>query len=358
MSNPTRRGILTAGLSTLSLATLGACGSSTTGGPAASASAAASGSADAKPTGTITVYNAQHESLTKEWIDGFSKQTGVQVTMRQGSDTELANQIATEGAASPADVFLTENSPAMTIVENKGLFAPVGATTVSQVPAAYRPSTNAWTGIAARSTVFVYNKTKLNASTLPASIMDLAKPEWANRWAASPSGADFQAIVSAILALKGKDATAAWLQAMKTGSKAYKGNGAVMKAVNAGEIEGGVIYHYYFFGDQAKGGQNSGNVDLHYFGKQDPGAFVSVSGGGVLKSSKNPVAAQAFLAYVTGQAGQQVLRDGTAFEYPVASGVSANAKLKPLAELQAPTVDIAKLNGPEVVTLMQQAGLL
>ena len=61
-----------------------------------------------------------------------------------------------------------------------------------------------------------------------------------------------------------------------------------MKAVNAGEIPAGVIYHYYWYGDQAKTGENSKNVALHYFRNQDPGAFVSISGGGVLKSSKHP----------------------------------------------------------------------
>lgn len=325
----------------------------------APAAVPAAGSATAAGSGTtLTVYNAQHESLTKEWIEGFTKATGIRVVYRQGSDTEMANQLVAEGAASPADVFLTENSPAMTLLDKQGLLAQVDSATQAQVPPAYRPGTNTWTGIAARSTVFVYNKGKLGAAQLPASLMDLAKPEWAGRWAASPSGADFQAIVSAMLQLKGKDATLAWLQAMKAGSTAIKGNSAVMKAVNAGEVDGGVIYHYYYFADQAKGGQNSANVVQHYFGKGDPGAFVSVSGGGVLKSSKNGAAAQKFLAYVTSDKGQAVLRDGTSFEYPVAAGVAANPTLKPLTELAAPTVDPATLNSPEVVALMQQAGLL
>lgn len=345
-----RRALLVAAsLGTLGLA---AC-SATPAAPAASAGASSAAGAT-----TLTVYNAQHESLTKEWIDGFTKATGIRVTYRQGSDTEMANQLVAEGAASPADVFLTENSPAMTMVEKAGLLEPVDAATQAQVPGAYRPGTNAWTGIAARSTVFVYNKSKVTDAQVPASIMDLARPEWARRWAASPSGADFQAIVSAMLQLKGPDATLAWLQAMKASAVAIKGNSAVLKAVNAGEVDGGVIYHYYYFGDQAKGGQNSANVVQHYWGNADPGAFVSVSGGGVLRTSRNRAAAQKFLAYITSAQGQAVLRDGTSFEYPVASGVAANARLKPLAELGAPTVDPATLNSPEVVTLMQQAGLL
>ena len=62
---------------------------------------------------------------------------------------------------------------------------------------------------------------------------------------------------------------------MKENATPYKGNSAAMKAVNAGEVEGAVIYHYYYFGDQAKTGENSSNVALHYFRNEDPGAFVS-----------------------------------------------------------------------------------
>src|SRR5829696_766345 len=83
----------------------------------------------------LLIYNAQHESLTKEWIDAFTKETGIKVTYRQGGDTELGNQLVAEGDASPADVFLTENSPAMAAVERAGLFANLDAGTLDQVPA-------------------------------------------------------------------------------------------------------------------------------------------------------------------------------------------------------------------------------
>src|SRR5690606_34419311 len=118
-----------------------------------------------------------------------------------------------------------------------------------------------------------------------------------DRWAASPSGADFQAIVSAMLELEGEDATLSWLKSMKENFKAYKGNSTAMKAVNAGEVAGAVIYHYYWFGDQAKTGENSKNVALHYFKNEDPGAFVSISGGGVLASSQQQDNAAKFLEY-------------------------------------------------------------
>ncbi|WP_269474611.1 extracellular solute-binding protein [Phytohabitans flavus] len=193
---------------------------------------------------------------------------------------------------------------------------------------------------------------------LPTSIMDLAKPEWKGRFGVSPSGADFQAIVSAVYALEGDAAGAAWLQGVKDNAKVYRGNSTIMKAVNAGEVPAGVIYHYYWYGDQADGGANSKNTKLAYFGNQDPGAFVSVSGGGVLKSSKHIAEAQQLLAYMSGAEGQKTLADSAALEYTVGSGVAANSALKPLAELGAPTVDLNALNGPKIVEEMQRVGLL
>ena len=84
-----------AGIALAATATLGlaACGSGASTAPSTTAAA------DGTPSGEITVYNAQHESLTKEWVDAFTAETGIKVTYRQGGDTELGNQLVAEGAA-------------------------------------------------------------------------------------------------------------------------------------------------------------------------------------------------------------------------------------------------------------------
>ncbi|WP_281038642.1 MULTISPECIES: iron ABC transporter substrate-binding protein [unclassified Rhizobium] len=325
---------------------------------AALAATCLTGTARAQDADGIVVYNAQHEGLGIAWADAFTKETGIKVTLRKGSDMEFANQIVQEGANSPADAFLTENSPAMALVDSKGLFEPVAKETLDQVPEQFRPADGHWVGIAARSTVFAYDKTKLTEDKLPKSLLDLAKPEWKGRWAASPTGADFQAIVGALVQLKGEAEATTWLKGMKENSKAYRGNSTAMKAVNAGEIEGAVIYHYYYFGDQAKTGENSKNVALHYFKNQDPGAFLSTSGGGVLASSKHKEQAQAFLKWVTGKGGQTILREGDSFEYAVGNGEASNKALVPIADLQAPKVEPSSLNNAKVTDLMTAAGLL
>jgi len=307
---------------------------------------------------TLTLYNAQHVPVAEAWAKAFTRETGIDVAIRSASDLVLANVILEEGMSSPADVFITENTPAMALVGNNGLFAPVDPETLAQVAPERSSTRGEWVGIAARTTVFVYNPSLLPGNALPASMMDLANPEWKDRFGIAPNGADFQAIVSAVVELKGPEAALAWLQGLKANARPYTGNRAIMGAANNGDIQGGIIYHYYWYGDRAESGANSKNVELHHWLGKDPGGFLSVSGGGVLAGSKHPVEAQKFLAFIVSQQGQQLLADSNAMEYAIATGSPSHPSLKPLSELDPPFVNLSNLNAPLVIQLMQQAGLL
>jgi iron(III) transport system substrate-binding protein len=306
----------------------------------------------------LVVYSAQHESLIRTMLEDFTEETGIELEFRDANDTELANQIVQEGEASPADVFLTENSPAIDIVDREGLLAPLDQETLDQVGEAYRPSSGNWIGFAARSTVLAYNPEEVSERQLPTSILDLAKPEWDEQVGIAAGGADFQAIVSAVLALEGEDATRRWLDGLDSNAEVYTSNTAVMKAVDEGEVPVGVMYHYYWYRDQAENGLIGDDAELHYFRNQDPGAFVSVSGAGVLASSDRAEDAQRLVAYLTSPEAQEKLADSSALEYAVGTGVESAEVLPPLAELEAPDVDPGELSSPEVTALMQEVGLL
>jgi iron(III) transport system substrate-binding protein len=307
---------------------------------------------------SIVVYNAQHEQLLEEIAPAFTDKTGIEVELRNGDDAELSAQLVQEGDASPADVFLTENSPAMSAVERAGLFAPLDAAATDPIPAQYRPESGLWTGFVARSTVLVYNPSLISEDELPDSIMDLADPAWAGKIAFSPTGADFQAIVAAVLDLEGEDATRQWLAGLKANGTVYDGNNVVLESVNAGEVPIGIEYHYYWYRDQAESGENSDNTELYFFGDQDPGAFLSISGAGVLKSSDHAADAQKFVEFLTSTEGQQDLADSYALEYPLNPAVDLDPPVRPLSQLQPPTVGISDLDGQQVVDLMTEAGFL
>lgn len=318
---------------------------------------AASGcSADDGP--SIVVYNAQHQQLLEELAPEFTQQTGIRVELRNGQDLELAAQLQQEGAASPADVFLTENSPAMAQVERAGLLAALPAEVTAPIPAQYRPTSGLWTGFVARSTVLVYNTDLVDPAELPDSIMDLADPAWRGRISFSPAGADFQAIVAGILALKGEQATREWLEGIKANGTVYDGNNVVLQAVNAGKAEVGIIYHYYWYRDRAETGEVSDRSALYFFGNQDPGAFVSVSGAGILASSKHRADAEKFIAFLTGRVGQQALADSYALEYPLNPDVQLAPPVKPFSDLQPPAVNVSDLDSATVIRLMTEVGFL
>jgi iron(III) transport system substrate-binding protein len=170
-----RRVVLAAALTALTMPLLTGCGGSS--------------SADKD---AVVVYNAQHEELITAVAKQFTKKTGIEVKLRNASDLELANQLVAEGKRSPADVFLTENSPAMALVDSKGLFAPLDQETLDRIPAQFRPTNGDWTGFAARSTVLAYNPSMVSEADLPKSLMDLADPSWKGKVSFSPTGADFQ----------------------------------------------------------------------------------------------------------------------------------------------------------------------
>ncbi|MCY7401290.1 MAG: iron ABC transporter substrate-binding protein [Nocardioides sp.] len=306
----------------------------------------------------LVVYNAQHEQLLDELVPLFEEESGLDVELRSGKDLEMANQIVEEGQDSPADVFLTENSPAMSIVDNAGLFAELPEAATASIPEQYVPADRTWTGFLARSTVAMYNTDSMTDADMPASILDFADPEWEGRFSFSPTGADFQAIVSAVLELEGEAATQEWLAGLKANGVIVQNNLVVMQSVDSGEVDAGLAYSYYWYRDRQENGTDSDSSELHFFGDEDPGAFLSISGAGILASSEHSAAAEEFVTWLTSTDAQQAMAESYALEYPLNPDASLNADVKPFDELEPPQVDVSSLNGPQVTELMTQAGLL
>ncbi|WP_116213037.1 iron ABC transporter substrate-binding protein [Streptomyces olivoreticuli] len=346
------------GLSLAAVCTLGlsACGSSSdtkTDNAASSASDGASLKGQ-----TITVYSGQHEQTVKALAADFEKRTGVKVKLRSGDEAELANQILQEGAASPADVFYAENPPALTTLEEKGLLASVRPETLKAVPAADSSPKGDWVGVSARTAAFLAAEGKGADTAPPASVRDLAKPEWKGRLGIAPGETDFAPVVTRMIKTDGADGAKKWLEGLKANAKTYESNEDLSVAVNKGEVEGGVIDHYYFYRLRDEQTAAKTHAKLHYFAKGDPGALVDVSGAAVLKSGKHQQAAQAFLAYLAGAPAQNVIASSESYEYPLVPGVKGKSELPELGKIGT-VADVADLgDGKEALKLLQDTGLL
>jgi iron(III) transport system substrate-binding protein len=307
----------------------------------------------------LTVYSGQHEQTMSLLVADFTRRTGIDVKVRHNSESSLANQLLREGAASPADVLITENPPALTAVERKGLFARVDAATLAKTPARFNGPKGDWVALSARSAVLVYDPDKLAASQLPSRLQELARPQWRGKIGFAPAESDFQPLVTAFDKLHGSAATATWLEGMKANGKLYDGNVAIVMAVNRGEISAGLIDHYYYYRTRDEIGASKTRAKLQYFAPGDAGALVDVSGAAALKSSSHPEKAQRFLAYLVSKSAQEIIARSESYEYPLGSGVRTQRHIKPFSELKPPDISVDDLgDGRSALRALENVGLL
>ena len=311
---------------------------------------------------SLTVYNGQHEQTTNALVTAFEKESGihVQVQVRNDDENVLANQIITEGGASPADVIYTENSPALETLQNKHLLAAVAPATLAAVPSKYNSPQGDWVGVSARVSELVYNTDLLKPDQLPHSVMDLAGPQWKGKLALAQGETDFQPIVTSLVASYGVDATTKWLTAIKSNAanNIYPNNETLTDQVNKGHATIGIINAYYWYRGRAERGAASTHSAVATFSPGDAGYIVDVSGAGILASSSHKAAAQQFLAFLVGAQGQEIIAHGDSYEYPIGSGVTTAQPLTPLGSLQPAPLTIAQLgDGSTAISLLQKAQL-
>lgn len=327
---------------------LAACGSGGSGGSGGGA-------------GSLLLYNGQHEQTTQALVNAFQQQTGIKVTIRSGDEDQLAEQIMQEGPASPADLFYTENSPALMKLGEQHLLAPVDKATLAAVPAGYSAPDGSWAGISARVSAMVYNTKDVKPSQLPASVLDLASPKWAGKLGIAPGETDFLPVVTSVARTYGQQAALHWLQGLKSnaGSHVYPDNETLVSDVNSGQVQIGLIDHYYWYRIKSQLGASAMNSALGFFRSGDPGYVLDVSGAGVLGSSKHKAQAQKFLAFLVSAKGQQILANTDSFEYPIRPGIGPHPGLPPLTSLHPdPRDTIAELgDGSTALTLLQEAQL-
>jgi iron(III) transport system substrate-binding protein len=327
-------------------------------------SACGSGGSSAGNSGgtTITLYNAQHEETTDAMIAAFTKQTGIKVRVDNDDEDVLTAQIEQEGSRTPADVFYTENSNWLEQLNEKGLLSTVEASTLANVPTADSATNGDWVGVSARVSVMVYNPSKVSASQLPTSVLGLADPKWKGKIEIAPAETDFWPIVSSVARVDGQAAALNWLKGLKANAGANDNipdNETLTSDVSQGVTDLALINHYYYYRLRAEVGSGSVNAKLAFFAPHDPGFVEDISGAAILKSSKHQAAAQEFLAFMTSNAGQNVLAHGESFEYPIHPGVAANPELPPLAQMQPSSFTPADLGtGLDAKTLLQEAGLI
>ncbi len=310
----------------------------------------------------LEIYSGRNRDLIEPLIERFEQESGLDVTVRYpGDSAATALLIADEGDRAP-DVFISQSPGAMGFLDSKGLLAELDAAVLDRVPASYRAADRDWVGTSARVRVLVYNSNAVVADELPGSVFDLVESRYDGRVGVATSNPSFVDFVSAMRELGGDDATREFLAALAAnGARDYgSSNDAVLAAVARGEVDFGLVNHYY--NARAKAEDPEQPTENHLFDAGDPGSVVLLTTVGVLGTGDDHRdAAMRFIEFLLSDDAQRYFGEET-LEYAVVEGlgVGGDTTLPPLSQIDAPVVDLAKLGLDFQATqqLIEDSGLV
>ena len=306
--------------------------------------AVAGGAATAPAQGTsLTIYSGREEKLVKPIMDRFTRDTGIELKVRYASSTSLATALVEEGGDSPADVFWATEPGTLGLVAARGLLKRLPQATIGKVPSRFSTPSRRWVGTSARSRVLVYNTQALTAQQLPTSVWGLTNPKWKGRIGLAPTNGSFQAFLGATIHLHGEDRVRDWLRGLQENDvKFYPSNTTIVQAVGRGDVQIGLVNHYYLYNVLA----DTPNLPVknHWFRAGDPGALVLAAGAGIVSATGKDRPAQRFVDFLLSKWAQRFIARGPgAAEYPLIKGVSPRPGLPALKEIKGPTYNLGRL---------------
>lgn len=310
-------------------------------------------SVDSKP---LVIYSGRSESLVGPVIAQFSELTGIEVQVNYGSTGPLAATLLEEGSNTPADIFFAQDPGGLGTVSE--MLDGLPSEVVERVPDWARSPENKWVGISGRARVLVYGTDSLTEADLPRSIADLTDPKWKGKLGWTPGNSSFQAMVTGMRKIWGESGTREWLEGIVANKpREYPNNSSQVAAAADGEIEIGMVNHYYLYRFLAEEGD--GFKARNWFTpEEDPGSIVLVAGAGILKASDNKDAAVRFFEFMLSSVGQQFFATQT-HEYPLIEGVVTDRGLPSLDSLAKPSIDLSTLGDLESTQqLLRDVGAL
>ena len=308
------------------------------------------------PTGPVVVYSGRSESLVGELFTKLEQSTGVDVEVRYGDTPELVTLMLTEAEQSPADIIFAQDSGHLGALANQDRLAPLDAALLSQADARFQDPEGRWVGTSGRARVLVYNTETLSPETLPASLKDLADPQWKGKLGWAPGNGSFQAHVSALRHIWGEEETKTWLTAVAANEPVgYPKKSPQVAAAAKGAIQIGWVNHYYLHRSKTDGY----TADNHSFPTAgDAGNVLMLAGMAIRKGSERTEDANKVIAWMLSEEAQRHFANHN-YEYPTRPGVSTHPDVPPVDSLNLAEVDQSWLAdlGPTRV-MLQELGLL
>ena len=174
----------------------------------------------------------------------------------------------------------------------------------------------------------------------------------------APTNASFLDFVTAMREDVGDDQTLEWLQGIKdNGAVTYANNVAILEALGRGEIDFGLVNHYY--NEEVKAENPDSPTANHLFEQEDLGGLILVTATAILDTADDTAVAERFIEFLLSKQAQRYYAEQT-LEYPLAAGVEPTiTDLPPLDEIVSPQIDLSSLGGglERTKELISESGL-
>ena len=298
----------------------------------------------------LNIYSHRQPYLLKPFIEAYTKKTGVKLNVVYSSKG-LAQRLAAEGANSPADLILTVDIARLYRYEDLDLLAKIDSKILyEKIPSYLRSKNNTWFGLSKRTRAIAISRERVKSGQV-LRYEDLADPKLKGKICTRPGSHVYnRALMASMIAAKGENDAEKWAKGLVSNlAKRPQGNDrSQLKSIYSGECDVAIINHYYYGKltysknpDHRKWAKASIIVFPNQ-GNSDRGAHVNISGGGVVKFSKNKEIAINFLEFlVTDQA--QVMYGDVNFEYPINNKSKLPKRLKALGTFKEDNLLIEKI---------------
>ena len=307
----------------------------------------------------VTVYSGRTENLIGPTLEAFACETGTEVAVRWGSSTDLALLLAEEGDRTPADVFLSRSPGPVGFLEADGLLGGIDDGVLTLVGPESRSKSGTWVGFSGRKRVLVHNIDAVPADQLPESVFDLTDGRYRGRVAIPATNGSFVDWFTVFRDQYGSEVAAQWLNDMVANdARYYPNNRSIVEAAGRGEIDMGLVNHYYQYQEAAAAGDRHRAAN-HDLADDDIGSLLIITAATITATSANRQAANELIGYLLSEPVQRYFSRET-FEYPLAAGVEPADVLPPLKALEIGSVDFDALGGgfAETIAIIEASGIL
>ena len=302
----------------------------------------------AKAEGEVNIYSHRQPFLLQPFLDKFTAETAIKTNV-VFAEKGLAQRLAAEGQASPADLVLTVDISRLSEYADMGLFQPVQSEILNQsIPPHLRGEDNIWFGLSKRARIIAVSKERVAAGEI-SRIEDLANPNWKGRVCTRKGSHVYnRALLASMVAHHGEIEAQKWAEGLVANlARRPQGNDrAQAKAIFSGECDIAIMNHYYYgkmlTSDEAEQRDWADAITLIFPNQDDRGAHINISGGGVAKYAPNKANAIALLEFLVSDEAQRLYGDIN-FEYAVTSSAPLAEALELWGEFKGDKLPIEAL---------------